>query len=207
MTPITRTRLGIALFVPLAAALLATFACLPAPVGDPETARLDDSLVGIWKGVPKTADNKDEGYALLRPWDNHTYLMRYFVAETKDGQEKRNALTYKAWLTPINNATFLTAQPMDDVHFGPAAAPDDKRYWVVFRVDRNADGSIDARMVAPDSDLIKEKTTRADIEAVIKAHLEEKSLYTSEPLTFKKLSKDDQLKFEENLKKFNVELP
>lgn len=207
MTPRSRTLLGIALFLPLAAVLLATFACLPAPVGDPDASRLDDTLTGAWQGVPKSPDNKDVGLALLQPWDARTYLVRYFAIEQKDGKEDRNMALFKGWLTTLGNATFLTAQPMDGLQFGPAGEGPVKRYWVVMRIDRNAAaGTLEMRMVSPESEVLKGKETREAIEAAIKANPDDKSLY-AESLTFKKLPKDEQLKLEDTLNKFGIDLP
>ena len=97
MTPATRTRLGIGLFVPLAAALLATFACLPAPVGDPDQSAVDESLSGAWLATPKDAGPRERIVVLLRPWDKHTYFVQYIAAETRDGKETRQMLHFKGW--------------------------------------------------------------------------------------------------------------
>jgi hypothetical protein len=206
MTPSFRTKLGLALFVPLAAALMATFACLPAPVGDPETAKIDEALSGAWQGVPKTAENKDVGLVLFQPWDAHTYLLRYLAIENKEGKESRQLATYKAWLTTLGGTTFVTAQPMDDLRYGPAADPQSKRFWVVMRLDKKGDGTLDMRIVSPEAEALKGKETREALEAAIKANAEEKALY-ADALTFKKLGKDEQLKLEETLKKFGIETP
>jgi hypothetical protein len=199
----TRTWLGLALFLPLAAILLATFACLPAPVGDPEASKVDPSLVAAWQGVPETPDEKNSALMLIQPWDARTCLLRYLVQETEEGKPTYKYHTYKAWLTTFGNATYLTAEPFDDLRFGSAASPEDKKLWMVFRIEKDAN-TIKLRMIKADSDLMKEKTTRPEIEAVLKANPNNETLY-ADSITFKKLPKDDQLKLEETLKKFGIE--
>jgi hypothetical protein len=191
-----RTFLGIALFVPLAAILLATFACLPAPVGDPETSKIDDALTGIYRG----GDAQSTILVLIRPWDSHTYLLEYVAVEKKDDKETHGILHFKAWLTKFGDQTFLTAQPMDDLSYA-VGDTGEKPYWAVFRLDKTPTGLV-ASMVKPDSDFVKDLTTRQQLEDAIKAHALDKGLY-SEPLTFKKLDKEDKAFIEEILGKIN----
>ncbi len=195
-----RSMLGVALFVPLAAMLLATFACLPVPVGDPEQSKMDAALAGIYRGTPTDPADKTNTLALLRPWDAKTYLLEYVTVETKDGKEVRQMQHFKAWLTTIAEKTFLTAAPMDDLKF--ALGDDDKKpFWVVLRLDKVAAG-LEVRMVNPDSEYLKGLTKREEFEAAIKAHVSDQPLY-GDALTFKKLGKEDQPLIDEVLSKFN----
>ena len=201
MKPISRSILGVALFIPLAALLLATFACLPVPVGDPEQAKIDDALVGGWRRMPTDAADKGMSVVLLRPWDTHTYLLQYVDVETKEDKESRQMVPMKAWLTTIGGATFLCAQPMDDLRY---IIGDDgqKPYWVVIRLDKTAAG-IDIRMVQPDSTFVKGLTKREEVEAAIKAHVNDDALYGN-TTSFKKLTKDDVALLETLMAKFNT---
>src|SRR3954467_7008207 len=106
MKPSTRTTLAVVLFLPLAAAILFTFACLPAPVGDPDKSKIDDKLTGAWIN-----HDKDETVlAILRPYDQHTWFLRYLA--TKPNDTKVNALSYKAWLTTLADHTFITCETL-----------------------------------------------------------------------------------------------
>ena len=201
MKPTHRTLLALALFLPLAAILLATFACLPAPVGDPEKSKVDESLAGIYKGMPADPTDKSTALAILKPWDAKTYLLQYMVVETKDNKETHELQHFKAWLTIIEGKTFLTAQPLDD----PAALigdTPDKPFWIVLRLDKVPTG-LEVRMVNPDSEFMKNLTKQPEIEAAIKAHVSDNALY-GDVLTFKKLAKADQPQIEEILGKFNT---
>ena len=107
-----RTLLAIALFVPFAAILLTFFACLPVPIGNPETSKIDEPLSGIYLLQPSKPDDKTVTLAILRPWDSKTYLLQYFT------EDEKKHLTFKCWLTAIAGKTFITCQPMDDVEQG-----------------------------------------------------------------------------------------
>jgi hypothetical protein len=200
MKPSFRTKLGIALFVPLAAVLLATFACLPAPVGDPETAKVDEALNGAWQHLPDAAE-KSTLLALIQPWDGRTYLLEYLQTQEKEGKKEQQMMRFKAWVTRMGTATFLTCQPMNDIK--PFADTEkNPRFWMVFRVELKGD-ALEARMVSPDSTLIKEKNTRQEIEEVLKANLENKELY-GDPLTFKRLGANDAKAFTGALEEFKL---
>src|SRR4051812_33856052 len=93
----TRTTLGILLFVPLSVVLLASYACLPAPVGEPEKSAVDAKLTGAWQAVKKEGEDADSRIALMRPWDAHTYYLQYMA--TEKGKDKTSVMHFKAWLT------------------------------------------------------------------------------------------------------------
>ena len=198
-----RTFLGIGLFLPLAVILLATFACLPAPVGDPESAKIDESLSGFYRVTnPEDTNNDTTVMAILRPWDTHTYLLQYLQVEKKEGKSAPEMMLFKAWLTTLGDHTFITCQPMDDRKMiaGDEGA---KNYWVVLRIDKTAT-AIEARMVSPDSEFLKDLKQRAELEAAIKAHVSDKALYADNQLICRKLGKEDQKLVEETLDKFNA---
>jgi hypothetical protein len=200
MAPKNRTYLAIALFVPLAAILLATFACLPAPVGDPEQAKVDDALVGAYRAVPKEADNKSSVLAILRPWDGRTYLLEYYMVDKKDDKEERQVTHFKAWLTTLGGKTFICAEPKEDFKF--LGDDGDKPFWVVMRLEKTATG-LDAMLVNPDSEYVKGMTKREELEGAIKAHASDQALY-GETMNFKKLTKEDQPFIDEVLTRFNT---
>jgi hypothetical protein len=201
MTPRTRTTLGLALFAPLAAILLTTLACLPAPVGDPDQSTIDAKLTGAWQA--KDGPNDDVILALIRPWDKHTYYLQYMVNEKKDGKDNWNVLHHKAWLTKIGDATFITAEPLDLLDYA-FAVDDPKKYWVVGRVEIK-NNAVTFRMIKEDSWIVKELKTREKLEAAIKAQVDNDELY-SDAKTFKKLTKEDANIVEDALKAANIGL-
>jgi hypothetical protein len=197
-----RSVLAILLFAPLAAILLATFACLPAPVGDPDKSKVDETISGIYsRQMPADPTDKTSEIAILRPWDGKTYLLQYLTGGIKDGTEQRQIQHFKAWLTTISDKTFITCEPMDNLSY---ALGDDgsKPFWVVLRLDKT-DKGLEVRMVNPDSEFMKGLAKREDIEAAIKAHASDAGLY-GDALNFKKQGKDDQALIDAMLSKFDT---
>ena len=201
MTARSRTLLGVGLFLPLAGLLLAMFACLPAPVGDPEKSSVDEKLVGAWQLVNADAADKGVGLALLRPYDSHTYYVQYMFSEKKDGVEKVSVLNYKGWLTKLGDATFITCETLDNGDYMAPGSEPDRFYWVA-KVNVKPDG-VTVLPVNPDCPVVKELKTRETIEAAIKANIENKDLY-SEAMSFKKLGKDQLDIVSEMRKKANL---
>lgn len=213
MNATRRTVLGTLLFVPLAAVILATIACLPVPVGDPEKSKVDAALSGAYQQVSTDPADKDKTtVVILAPWDAHTYLLQYATSDTSTTPPTGDVTNFKAWLTDLGGATFLTAQPMNSVP-GMPTDPGDQPFWAVFRLDgakaagqghpgKTAD-VITARMVNNESplfkDLDKDHTTREAVEAIIKAHAGDDALYTDKGITFKKLGPADAAMIEKTL--------
>jgi hypothetical protein len=200
-----RTCLSIALFTPLACLLLITFACLPAPVGDPEKSKIDENLAGIYQQVPQDPASKDVNLAILKPWDSRTYMLNYMVLGKQNDKETHELKHFKVWLTTIEGKTFLTAQPMDDLQFAlgkdeQAAEP----FWAVLRIDKVPSG-LELRMLNRNSEFLKNLTKQAEIEAAIKAHVSDNDLY-AEPVTFKKLDKSDRALIADVLSKFDTSI-
>jgi hypothetical protein len=180
-----RTILGVVLFIPMAAMLVTMFACLPAPVGDPEKSAVDEKLSGVWLGDSKKDDEKP--IIVLRPWDKHTYYLVFTSGKKGDGKDK--PMHYKAWLTTLGGATFLTAEPLDSLEFAypPAAGEKSEMQWVVGRVEQKGDTVI-YRMINEKSWIVKDLNTREKIEAAIAARVETKEVYEV-AVTFEGVSK------------------
>lgn len=201
MIPTTKkTLLAIALFIPSVIILLATLACLPAPVGNPDTATLDNALTGAWQAT--AGDPTDTAVALLRPYDAHTWFLQYFISEKKDGKETVGIVNCKAWLANFAGTTFICCESLDNSDFLPGKTAD-KTYFVA-KLDRTGD-KLTLSPVNDSSDLLKDAKTQPQIEAVLKANANNKALYEeTNPMTFAKLDKD-HLKVVEDLRsKANV---
>jgi len=198
-----RSALALLLSIPLAALLLTTYACLPAPVGDPEQSKIDDKLVGAWQSEP----DKDGSswVALLRPWDKRTYYLTFLNAGKKD--DATGHMHLKAWLTKIGDATFLTAEALDDLDFAFPKQKDDAakndKTWIVGRVDLK-DDTLTFRRVNEKSWIVKDLTTRDKIEAAIKAQVDNNELY-AEAQVYKRIPRENAAQLDELLKKNKFE--
>jgi hypothetical protein len=196
-----KTLLSITFFIPLAGILLITLACLPAPVGDPETAKVDPALVGAWQlGITDPA-SKEKGVVTMRALDAKTYFVQYLFLEVKDGKEVVSVLDHKGWLTSLAGATFITCESLDDAAYLVPGEKSDRYYWVA-KLERSGD-TVTLSPVNESSPLMKDKTTRDQIETVIKANVNNKELY-SQTMTFKKLGKDQLTLLGDLRKKANV---
>ncbi len=188
MNPRHRTLLGILLFVPLAAIIFATFACLPAPIGDPDTANIDPALTGVYQHAPDP-DGKQEAFAILSPWDAHTYYLTYIDIDRSQNPPSAEQSHYKAWLTTLGNATFICCQSVDQ----DFSAEKEKPEWPALRLDKTPSG-LTARLVDADSVFLKnaqtnvdQKTLSATLQTAISDHANDDALYTKDKLDFKKL--------------------
>ncbi|HUO08120.1 MAG TPA: hypothetical protein VM008_07470 [Phycisphaerae bacterium] len=181
-SPKQRTLLGVILFVPLAALLLVMFACLPAPVGDPATSKVDPALAGAWTATD------DEGKGLLvlvRPWDTHTYYVEYMWQSKKEGKEDNGVIHLKAWLTTLGGSTFMTFEPLDRLDY-VSKDEGSKAWWLVMRLDVQPD-AIKVRPINQDSPLVKDLDTREKLEQAIAKNASNDELYGKE-LTFQKIA-------------------
>jgi hypothetical protein len=177
-----RTLLGVILFVPLAALLLVMFACLPAPVGDPENSKVDPAIAGAWTA---TDDDGREVLVLARPWDTHTYYVEYMSQSKKDGKDDNSVMHLKAWLTTLGGSTFMTFEPLDRLNY-VSKEDDDKAWWFVARLEVTPD-SIKVRPINQDSALVKDLDTREKLEEAITKNVNDDTLYSKE-ITFQKIA-------------------
>ena len=75
------------MFLIMAPFLICVLACLDAPIGDPETSKLNPKLTGVWLG--KIED--DLTLLVLQPFDKRTYLVGWFGPESdEDADERKN---------------------------------------------------------------------------------------------------------------------
>jgi hypothetical protein len=186
MTNRQRTILGVVLFVPVAAVLATMFACLPAPVGDPEKSSMDEKLSGVW--LANAEKDQEKPIIVLRPWDEHTYYLVFLNG--KKGEAADKAMHFKAWLTKLGNATFLTAESVDSLEFAfpPGPGEESGTQWIVGRVEQKGD-TVTFRMVNEKSWIVKDLKTREKLEAAMAAQVDNKDLY-NEAQTFQRVTKD-----------------
>lgn len=101
--------------------------CLTVPLGDPEKSKVDDSYIGFW--VNSRPDGDDGKLLSVQAFDARTYLItQYSFKQTANGVEPNGVrVVQKAWLTQVQNATFVTLERMDA---GRVLRKDDKPYSV-----------------------------------------------------------------------------
>lgn len=146
--------------------------CLGVPLGDPETSKVDPSLVGFW--IAQRPDS-DEGKMLaVSAFDGRCYLItQYNFIQGAQGVEINGGKTvYKAWLTPVKSATFVTRERMDAKRL---LNKDDKPYEVARIV---VDGStLTARAIQPEFVEDAKVATSAELAKLVNEHLDDPQMY------------------------------
>ena len=158
-----RSLCGLALALAFVPFLLALLACLPVPLGDPETSQIDAELSGVWL-IPES-ETQTDGLFLLEPYDVRTWLVSMLGIRTnhpsgqavspaappadrlaaldRDGAEFSLSVM-KGWLTTIDGARFLVLEPKlsvdDEAGMKPTA-------WFAYRVARPAPDTLELRLV------------------------------------------------------------
>ena len=128
------------MFLVMAPFLVCVLACIDAPIGDPETSKLNPQLTGVWLGEFED----DLTLLILQPFDKRTYLVGWFGpesdedadegenpeketpqkdeaneddAKTKAGETKLDQINlkkvyiFKGWLTTIGGHQFMCWEP------------------------------------------------------------------------------------------------
>jgi len=194
MKATTRSISGAVLMLAIVPIIVGLLACLPVPVGDPERSRIDPDLNGIWA---LTKGGEIDGYYLFRPWDKRTWLV---VGVEDDGDEFKPASVYKAWLKKLGGETFMTWEMVGGMQDDGSFLPE---YWLVFRVEKDADDKVNLRMLDLDFDGFEDfpspdgyegnyvKDMRRKFERVIRKNADGEAMY-GEALVLRRLTEDNR---------------
>jgi hypothetical protein len=188
----TRSLSGAVLVLVIVPVFVGLLACMPVPVGDPERSRIDPALSGVWA---MSENGSDSGYFLFRPYDKRTWLV-----VGVEGGEDESVQIYKAWVTKLGGAQFLTWEQSGGFNKDGSFQ---SKFWYVFRVEKAADRQLKLHMLdyefsgfqdfpGPDSyEGNYARDLRRKYERVIKKNLDEAAMY-GDTLLMHKLA-DDQL--------------
>ena len=75
---------GLLMALIMAPFVISVLACLEAPIGNPETSKVDPKLSGVWFGKY----NGEPALLVLQPYDKRTYLVGWFRAEPDEGEKQ-----------------------------------------------------------------------------------------------------------------------
>ncbi|HEY8666596.1 MAG TPA: hypothetical protein VIL86_08030 [Tepidisphaeraceae bacterium] len=151
-------------------ALLSLGSCLPVPLGDPATSKVDPALRGYWL-------NQERGesmLALIAPFDERTYVI------DSVSNDKAGHLICKAWRTEIKGKVFLTLQSISNL-----ADPNEKAEYPTFRLDLK-DNQLEATMLKREFKGFKDVQDAASLAKVVSEHVNDPEMY-DDVLTFQKL--------------------
>jgi hypothetical protein len=166
--------------IPFAIAMLGLTACVKHPVGDPDSSKVDARFSGVWLSTDAVGHRT---LMAMRPYDARTYLIRTlnFHGEAPDIVADTRS-DWKAWLTPIGDATFLTMEPL---RFLPSAGTGDRPAYFVARIDL-VDGKLRLHLLNGTSGPAGKANDRAELEAAIAEQIDSPSLYIGDVLVFEK---------------------
>ncbi len=163
---------------PMLAVLLGLMACVNHPVGDPERSQVDSQFVGVWQ----TEDAEGtKTLTFIRPYDARTYLVGAFRYLEENGAiHPDEQYDFKAWLTPLADATFITLEPLIWSHF---AGITQKPPYLVAEIQR-VENTLCLRFLDGQADRVREAADARELEAVIREHGDDQALYADERVVF-----------------------
>lgn len=217
---------GLLMFLVMAPFLVCVLACLDAPIGDPETSKLNPKLTGVWLG-----ELEDEQVLfVLQPFDKRTYLVGWFMSESdedadkgenpeketpqkesaneeeakpKDGDKKldqinfKEALIFKGWLTTIGGQQFMCWEPKFTLDKERGMKPGPWPVWKV-KLEKN-------RLSLCQVEGEESGETTKEIEKFIKAnYLDDNELKDKEWVHMKKIKKSKYDEVSEALGKMGI---
>jgi hypothetical protein len=164
----------------LAACAMWISGCLPFPLGNPETSKMDPSLAGYWLAKQ---DNDKQTLISLYPYDSHTYVMNWteFTRGDSGQLEPSTVQLQKAWLTSIPNARFITMEPLA---LRLPSNAQEKKVYVIARLVQDGDGVL-VRPIDPDFKGFEEIKNSQDVAQVIKDNLNNPKLYSDNTTHFR----------------------
>jgi hypothetical protein len=170
---------------PLIVVILGLTACVEHSVGNPEKSKVDPRYSGVW------LMREDGGDTLLfmRPYDSRTYYANTLAYGRKNDEiEPSERFDYKAWLTSIGDATFISMEPLSCAHFAGVAK---KPPYLVGKMSLE-DDSLHLRFVNGGEEPAKSANNSRELEKVIAENVNSDSLYIDDEFVFKK-TKDKTL--------------
>jgi hypothetical protein len=182
----------------LSLTLIALAGCLPVPLGDPDKARLDPRLTGVWEWRD---ENGLINLAVFRPYDDHTWVVDVLSGEPGEGQAIRpvRRSTFKGWLATVKGQTFLTLAPLEVVSILPGERR--QKTFVVAQVEIEA-GLLTARGIDPGYKDFKNIGTASEFEREVAANLDDRRMYAATPVKATKWPEDQTPRLEKILEDF-----
>ncbi len=105
MRPNFRSISGAALMLVILPIFAGLLACMPeyVPLGNPERARIDENMSGLW--FVESDEDLVGTFVFLEPWDKRTWLVTNVVVEVSDSTGlEGDALTW-TWTHPLTKGS------------------------------------------------------------------------------------------------------
>jgi len=151
--------------IPIFAGLLA---CMPVPIGNPESSRIDPDISGVWT---QDLDGDFDALYLYQPYDKRTWLIFGAMVEEgpayegdpleiettedalkalenhdvgDDGITAPTTIAIKAWVTKLGGKVFMTWEPVGGFNADGSYTPE---MWYVFRVEKIGKDQVELYLV------------------------------------------------------------
>lgn len=169
MSSYARRLAGLVLMLGMIPVFVGLMACIPVPLGDPESSRIDPDLNGTWI----VADEQSVLIYVFEPYDKRTWLVRGVAGFERDdtvepdasalGYDEMIAIAvagdgeveelpfYKVWRKKLGKHWFMTWEPKAEASERGKFAPD---AWLGFRLDKFGKDEFRLLMIDVDSDLL-----------------------------------------------------
>ncbi len=201
--------------LPIFAGLLA---CMPeyVPLGNPERARIDPNMTGMWFA---SSDDELIGQLLVfQPWDKRTWLVMSVVVEAttdadlgdldaanyddffemlahpevSDQDLEIGVITYKGWLAKLGGERFITMEIRGALEKSEERGLLDPWFWQDMRVTSVDENEMVLHLIDTEFEPLAEadKTKRA-WERVVRKHAKNDELYYDEPAVLQRVKEDD----------------
>jgi hypothetical protein len=165
-------------------ALIGFIGCIAIPLGDPEKAKVDDKLVGVWANKPD--ENGKQTMFTVVPFDSRTCLVSQFdFTKTGDKVEINGRWDWKMWLVDVKGTTFASFEWKNP----ELALETNAERFACAKLTRNGD-TITIALVKDDFVKAKNITTSQQLEELIAANVNNAEMY-GDALELTKV-KDDQ---------------
>lgn len=203
--------------IPIFAGLLA---CMPeyVPLGNPERARVDPEMTGLWYAPESPLFIGHLSF--LQPWDKRTWLMvtayveldESFDADDEDPEEydldtyegfvnvisaasgddvEIAVVTHKAWLVRLAGETFLTLELRGLP--GEESGGLEPWYWTDLRIDEKTVDRMAMRPIDPDFPPLGEAPqTPRGWERVVRKHVDNEDLYMDDQLVLQRVKPEHE---------------
>lgn len=164
--------------------------CLKAGLGDPEQAKLDEKLVGIWQ---KQSDGGEKMIMVVNQFDPRAYVVTAYELDKDRNVYKPAEGLFKAWLAKVGDNQFITLQFLGAEAIGNKA-PD----YYVAKIICNRDS---ATLWGVNDDFVKDKDTSntAALSKVLSDNLTNEKAFDG-PDVYNRLTPDEFKKLTEEKK-------
>jgi len=213
MRPNFRSISGAALMLVIIPIFAGLLACMPeyVPLGNPERARIDEDMSGMWFVADYESEELIGQFVFLEPWDKRTWLVSnvaigdIFSTDPSTYDEfvdlfghpeldledfGLGLLQYKGWLVKLGGETFMTWELR--TLFDNTDQLLEPWFWYDLRVTERTPDRMVLHLIDPDFPPLKEAPAeRRAWEKVVKKHADNEKLYYEDEVVLERVKEDD----------------